>query len=238
MLNNINVSGLGKIASGEYNNINVSGSGKILGNVKANTIETSGSGKVMGDIEVNTIFTAGYFKSFGEIKANEKIECAGGFICEKNINTNKLKISGSLKALGSINFDFIDLAGLIKVIGDCEGRKICGEGKINVKGLLSADEINLKLQGASRANEIGGENIRITAGRTQSIKILCFKYIQKVELLCHSIEGDNIYLENTRAKVVRGKNITIGENCVIDEIECSGELNIEDGSKVNNKIVI
>lgn len=238
MLNNINISGLGKVPSGEYNNINISGSGKILGDVKANIMDVSGSGKVLNNLEVNNICTSGYFKVFGDVKVNEKIACSGSFKCDKNIVANNLSICGSLKTLGNITFDLIELSGLIKVIGDCEGRKICGEGKVNVKGLLSADEIDLKLLGQSRANELGGENIRIIAGRTQSLKIFCFSYIQKIQLCCNIIEGDNIYLENTIAKVVRGKNITIGKDCVIEKIECSGELKIEEGSKVKEKIAV
>lgn len=238
MLNNIDISGAGKVAGGEYNNINVSGSGKITGDIKANKFIVAGSGIVLGDIEVNIIETSGAFKTLGNLNVIEKIQSSGSFKSEKNIVTNKLNIAGSLNCLGGISFDLLEFGGWLKCMENCEGRKICGEGKLRIDGLLSADEIDIRLLGESNINEIGGENIRITEGKRQKIRILCFSYNQKSELNCKIIEGDNIYLENTRAEVVRGNNITIGKNCVIERLEYSGELNINEKSVIKEKIVI
>lgn len=52
------------------------------------------------------------------------------------------------------------------------------------------------------------------------------------------IEGDNIEIENTRAKVVRGKNIIVGKNCTIERIEYSGEFKVDEESLVEEKILI
>jgi hypothetical protein len=43
--------------------------------------------------------------------------------------------------------------------------------------------------------------------------------IQGKELTVRIIEGDDIYLENTHAKVVRGNNIEIGPGCEIKLVE-------------------
>ena len=50
--------------------------------------------------------------------------------------------------------------------------------------------------------------------------------------------GDNIEVENTRAKVVRGKNIIVGKNCTIERIEYSGEFKVDEKSLVYEKILI
>ena len=57
----------------------------------------------------------------------------------------------------------------------------------------------------------------------------------KGELTTELIEGDEIYLENTNAKIVRGNNITIGEGCNIGLIEYSGEINISSESIVKEQ---
>ena len=52
------------------------------------------------------------------------------------------------------------------------------------------------------------------------------------------IEGDEIYLENTRADVVRGKQIEIGPNCKIKLIEYSESLKVHDDSDVEKQTKI
>jgi cytoskeletal protein CcmA (bactofilin family) len=39
------------------------------------------------------------------------------------------------------------------------------------------------------------------------------------ELTADIIEGDDVYLENTQAKVVRGNNIELGPDCEIELVE-------------------
>ena len=52
------------------------------------------------------------------------------------------------------------------------------------------------------------------------------------------IEGDEIYLENTRADVVRGKQIEIGPHCKIGLIEYSESLKVHDNSDVGQQTKI
>ena len=44
------------------------------------------------------------------------------------------------------------------------------------------------------------------------------------ELVADIIEGDDIYLENTHAKVVRGNNITLGPGCEIAFVEYKNDF--------------
>ena len=48
-LNDISISGSGKIAGGEYDNIRISGSGSMTGDVTANSVHISGSGRSEAD---------------------------------------------------------------------------------------------------------------------------------------------------------------------------------------------
>ena len=55
----------------------------------------------------------------------------------------------------------------------------------------------------------------------------------KNELSCNLIEGDNVYLENTIAKTVRGNNVTIGPGCKIELVEYKNNLKMDDEVKVS-----
>ncbi len=46
------------------------------------------------------------------------------------------------------------------------------------------------------------------------------------------IEGDEIFLENTKANVVRGKRVTIGSGCEIERVEFQDEFRVDEKSIV------
>jgi len=50
-----------------------------------------------------------------------------------------------------------------------------------------------------------------------------------------TIRGDTIELENTDAKSVLGKDITIGEGCDIDTVTYSGTLTVHPSAKVKSE---
>ncbi|UAL52221.1 MULTISPECIES: hypothetical protein [Metabacillus] len=87
--------------------------------------------------------------------------------------------------------------------------------------------------------EIGGE--KITASNDKSFNLFrrLFQFLKSDPCL-HSevIEGDNIQLDFTKAKLVRGNHITIGENCEIGMIEYTGTLEVHPKASVqeSNKI--
>jgi cytoskeletal protein CcmA (bactofilin family) len=49
------------------------------------------------------------------------------------------------------------------------------------------------------------------------------------------IEGDIVYLENTKADIVRGKTVKIGAGCQIGTIEYTSELTQDKNSTIKTK---
>jgi hypothetical protein len=49
------------------------------------------------------------------------------------------------------------------------------------------------------------------------------------------IEGDNVTLDVTKAKVVRGKKVIIGKDCEIDLVEYRDEIKISEGAKIKEQ---
>ena len=109
------------------------------------------------------------------------------------------------------------------------------EGAFQIRGLVNAGELELKLHGPSEAREIGGETITVKReGR------LIFPRIEKMIktfgfntcLISDVIEGDDIYLEYTTAKIIRGNNIELGPGCEIELIEYKNSYKQDEKSVV------
>ncbi len=142
-----------------------------------------------------------------------------------------MEVSGSTDVKGSLNAQNMKVLGSVKVGGDCNAEQFNLEGSFAVGGLLNADDINICLRSnRSRAQEIGGERIAVRSkpfwfGLLPSIFGLR-RYHARLE--AELIEGNEISLENTTAKVVRGNNIVLSKGCEIELAEYKGSLRLLD----------
>jgi cytoskeletal protein CcmA (bactofilin family) len=254
----LKISGSGSYQGGIFNNVKISGSATINGDIECIDMGTSGSSKVIGSISASEITTSGMCKVSGDVEAGI-LKTSGTNNIEGNVKAEELKTSGTTKVGGDVSSDIISVSGhiniggnvhtenimvsgLMTVGGDCESERFESSGGFKIGGLLNAGTIKVKLGGKSNVREIGGERIEIKRWKEWSflglegiIKNL-FNY--EVKLDCESIEGDEVYLEFTKANVVRGNNITIGRGCEIDTVEYTGTLNtIEDAIVKNSRIL-
>lgn len=227
-LRNISIDGIGTLTEGNYNRVDLSGVSKVIGNVKANNLVVSGLCNSSADITADFVNISGVMKSENGLTSKEKVDISGTSKI-KFINANILNISGTSKVNGDCSFDRADISGSIKVNGSCEGRDIKVDGIMDVTSLLSADRIEISIQGRCNINEIGGEEITIKKGFGFSIPLLP---ILKKKVICNVIEGDKIYLENTKCNIVRGRDITIGPNCTIEKVEYTNSFYVEDKNAV------
>lgn len=235
--NSLNISGSSKYPGGKYDDISISGNGKITGDVICDTIDVSGMGKVEGDVNANRISTEGTLKICGDIEA-QKISISGMFKCEKSINTKSINISGVSKIEGSLKCESIDCQGMLKVESDIECENLYINGKINCEGFVNCEKFDLVISNVSSSvKELGASYINIQddgAGWGIFNILKLKKSIFKADV----IEGDNIKLSNCEAKIVRGKHIIIGENCNIETVEYSSDIDISNSSKVIKSIKI
>jgi len=58
------------------------------------------------------------------------------------------------------------------------------------------------------------------------------------ELKVDIIEGDDVYLENTIAKIVRGDNINLGPGCKIELVEYKNNFKQDKAAEVGTKQTI
>lgn len=255
---NLKLSGAGIADGGFYNEVKLSGGCKINGDMDCNFMKTSGSCNVKGNITAKQILTSGSFnqtgntdteifkssgssKIDGNLKGDEITISGGGNVCG-DISVSKLNISGGFKTGGKILGKEINLSGGIKIEKDCEADKFFSKGSFNIGGTLNADEINIIIYDHCSAEEIVGQNIDIRYSSDISSSI--FHIIKGMfsnssgGLTVQTIEGDNIYIENTTAKIVRGNKITIGDNCNIEKVEYKDSLDVTGNSQIVSRTQI
>ena len=159
---------------------------------------------------------------------------------DSNLIVKEFKITGEVEVKGNISIEKANIIGLLDVRGECNTENFNMKGTLKISGLLNAGNIDIETHSKCHVKEIGGEKIRIKRGTDTIIK----KAIKSLgvpkdfylgQLITDSIEGDEIYLEYVKAKVVRGDNIEIGPGCEIDLIEYKHILKQHKTSSVGNK---
>lgn len=241
-------SGSGEITGGEYGEIRVSGDAKITGDVQCDRLHVSGGVKAANDLNCGEMHVSGSLKVEGRLSA-ETAKISGGVKAEHGIAVSgKLSLSGSLKTEGNaelgeagisggatvegkINAKDINVSGVLKCGSDVSAETFNCSGKIEIPGLLNAEKIEISISSRCEVGDIGCTSLTVKKG------YVGFSFGSgKPCLKVRSIEGDTIWLENTVAEIVRGKNVTVGKHCKIGRVEYSETLNLVDGGKVEEQV--
>lgn len=175
-------------------NLTIQGRGKAGGGVFHN-VSIEGIATIDGHIECEKYSVSGVCKSSGGIAAN-KIHIQG-----------KSEIGGRTEAANC------RLEGQVKIHGDCTCETFVANGAFSVDGLLNCDTAKIYLYGPSRVKELGASSVRVQA------KPKIFGLHKMVKFHADTIEADDVLLENTVAKCVRGHRVHIGQGCEIGEVE-------------------
>jgi len=234
------ISGAWKLSGGIYDRVSISGAGKITGDIHTEELRISGAGKAEGKVEANKIVVSGTVSFADDVIADE-MRISGSAHVDGLITAKELKSSGSLKVVGSISSDYIKISGSLRASADVETEIFRASGGFHIDGLLSADRIEIRIGGRCQAREIGGEQIDIRRGGWREKGILLDGLIKLFTgggtpgLETTQIEGDEIYLEDTTADVVRGKSVEIGPGCHIKLVEYSKSLTVNPNAKIDKE---
>lgn len=208
------IEGMQTIKGGEFDSVRISGIVTINGDIIANKMRVEGVSNVKGAVKA------------ADLRVEGVTNMSSGII------SNRMKVEGVVSLSGNLKAEDLDIQGIIRSKGEkVEAEKINCEGLLNFDGEISADIV--KAEGIIRANEICGDQISV-----ESVSIEPYHWLKKgirsligleadgkdnfskVDL----IEGTIVKLKNVRAKEVNGHDITIGENCVVDKVDCDGIL--------------
>jgi hypothetical protein len=217
---NLMINGVSHAGGGIYGKVNIDGVGTISGNLISDTFDTNGMTKVHGNL------------------LTEHLDCDGMFKVEGELSAGKSWIDGRMNVFGAFRGEQIKLNGILNVGGDCEFEVADLEGAFDVKGLLNAGQMNIRLHGHGKAREIGVESIQVRQASKSVWNKLWRWMLPKFspELEAKTIEGDDIDLEYTYADVVRGNRVIIGKGCVIGKVEYGTELRRHPAAKIDQEV--
>ncbi len=201
----LRINGIGSSAGGHFHSVQINGKGDINGDLECTDLEINGLGFVRGNVKSNRTRISGKSTIAGNLAGKEVI------------------IDGMSEITGGLSGDNIENRGMLKVSKDCGSEKFTSHGGFTIGGLLNAGSIEINIYGPCKAKEVGGEKIQVRDGGTFGIGKFIGSLFQgwplKTTLTADTIEGDDIYLECTTAKIVRGGNVKIGKGCQIDLVE-------------------
>lgn len=208
------VEGIQTIKGGEFDSVRVSGVVTIQGDIITNKMRLEGVSTVKGLVKA------------------ARLQVSGVTNIANDIVSNKIKVEAVMNLSGNLKAGELEIQGVIRSKGEkVEAEMISCKGVLDFAGEISADVI--KAEGMIRADEICGDQICI-----ESVSAEPYQWIKKgirsligleeggkekfsrVDL----IEGTTIVLKNVCAKEVNGHDITIGDNCTIDKVDCDGTL--------------
>lgn len=232
-LGNLMINGLGSSNGGHFDSATINGKGTVNGDMECHSFSCNGAVTVNGAVKAEKMKISGTTKITGKLYATTlSVDGRGSF--HDDVYFDKMSIAGSSSIGGNVKGEELKIQGRIGVDGNCEVESFKSEGQFNVGGLLSAEHIEIHTYGECKAKEIGGQTIKVKQKTNLFLDIL--KTVKSVKLAAEVIEGDDISLENTKAKVVRGNHIIIGENCEIDLVEYKGTFKIVGNGRVNKSV--
>lgn len=245
------ISGAGVIGGGEYDKIAISGSAKAEGLIRCKEFHCAGAFSGNAEIECeNEIKVSGAFSNRGKVSAKEfhssgsaktgglcagVIKVAGALKTEGDfVSSDHAKIAGGFKCEGNIKSAELEVAGGLKVSGDLEAENAYITGGISCGGLINAENLRIDLDSSSdsKAESIGGSKIVVENKREKGLIAKLFGQNKRSFTVSESIEGDEIIIEHTKAKIVTGRYVMIGEGCEIGLVQYSESAEISPKAKI------
>ncbi|MHC0039151.1 polymer-forming cytoskeletal protein [Pseudoneobacillus sp. C159] len=234
-LGNLMINGLGSSNGGNFDSVTINGKGTINSDIQCNSFSCNGAGTVHGDVKGEHLKISGTTKITGKIQCSTiSVDGKGSF--KSDLYFNKMNVSGMSSIDGNVKGEDLKVQGRISVDGNCEVENFKSEGQFSIDGLLSAETIDIYTYGECKAREIGGQTIRVKEKTNFLLDLL--KAVKSVKLSVDTIEGDDISLENTKAKVVRGNHVVIGENCEIELVEYKDDLKVVGNGRIHKSVQV
>lgn len=224
---NLVINGSGSYGGGSFNKIKIKGDGTITSDFVCDEFRVYGSSNILKSGTAKKFDVFGDTEVHGNLNAGE-VKILGNSTVAGTAVIKRLKLFGTLEVGKRLSGDEASIKGSLTVKGDAEFENFLSTGAFEISGLLNADTININPRFASsRVEEMVGETIIVK--RKSSLFSL---FAGEGSLEARMIEGDEIYLENTKADVVRGKRVTIGSGCEIGMVEYQEEFRVDEKSVV------
>ena len=233
-INDLTINGAGSTGGGHYHAVTINGSGTISGALTCDSFTGNGAVSVQGLLTSGSLTVHGAGDFHGGIHA-DNVQLHGQGNVQGDTAARQLEVHGAAELRGGLTAEGVNVQGAITITGGCTAEIFTVKGGVTIAGLLNADTVDIEMHGNCRAHEIGGSTIRII--RARHLLAGLYKLLQTFTDHHHgftvdTVEGDDVILESTRARVVRGKRITIGPDCEVEEVEYTDSCQVDAGATV------
>jgi cytoskeletal protein CcmA (bactofilin family) len=230
----LKIFGVGNASGGEFNEVLINGTGDVEGNVVCTKFNLNGEGTVNGSVKTQDGSVIGTTTIKGMLDA-DRFKIFGTARVIGNAAVKDFTIDGTVTIQGGVKSETVALRGSTTIHGDCNAEKFECKGSFTIDGLLNAGTIDITLFGSTKAKEIGGETVRVRK-QTGPIANVVNALLQRLDfqqrLVTDTIEGDDVSLEYTKARIVRGNSVRLGQGCEVDLVEYKGTLDQAPGAVV------
>ena len=234
------VRGAGALSGGDYARVLILGAGEVAGDIRAERVRSFGSGELHGRVEVGSLRITGSGELGSDLIAG-RVKALGSLEVDGSAQVEKLSAIGACEIGGRALVEEMSVLGAFEA-GSVESGAFRVRGAVEIEGLLSGDSVEVHLGGLdSHAEEIGGERVEVWrhsfGKRNPLIKGLGWLCNpgRRAYLRVSTIEADDVYVENIKAKSVRGKRVWVGSGCTIDEVEYGEALTVHPKSEVGRR---
>lgn len=243
-MNDCKMEGVCKISGGEFNKMSVDGVGTCTGDVKAEEMRIDGVFKCHGAVDAGLLESDGTAEFRSGIRAKKmNLDGVVNVKGEGRVNADEIFCNGVFTCQGEVEAGLLDIEGTTTIHSNIRAKKLVVDGVLTAKGkskiesdeivcggVISAGEVSADIidaDGVIDATEIVGDKIVIKSRMNKVVRFFAKKF-SHVEL----IEATTIELHGVIAKSVSGRDIVIGKNCGIDNVDCSGILFIDKSAQV------
>jgi cytoskeletal protein CcmA (bactofilin family) len=234
------IRGAGELSGGEYRRVSILGAGDVNGDVRAEQLRVIGAGDVYGNAEIGHLAVVGAGELSGDLEA-DRVRAVGAFTVRGELKARRLRAVGAC-TVGRILADDARIAGALEC-SDLEAGSLILRGAADVDGLLSGDTVEIHLGGnSSFVGEIGGGRIEVWRRgfgkgnpflRALAWLMAFGRFGDRLEV--KSVEADDVHLECTRATVVRGRRVSIGAGCSVEDVEYTETLTVHSTARIERR---
>jgi len=212
----------------------IRGSGTVQGGQHFEEFKCAGSGTVTGDLLADEAHVSGVCVIEGrcvggEFHASGRAEIARDVQVQEFHVSGKANVGGDLRAQdvsisgaariggGILDAQDVSITGSAQIGGGVKTQDFTSRGRFEIGGPLEAEDVDVRLAGSSKVPSIRARGIEIRRAERSG------------DLTVDTVEGEDIYLEATRAGLVRGHHVRLGPHCSVHTVEAE-ELEVHETS--------
>lgn len=237
----IRISGSGFVSPKE---IKISGSGSLPGGIKVRQIRCSGSVSIEGNAEAEEMVFSGSASVAGDAKA-KTLSASGSFSVGGEVKGSLMKVAGSCRIGRQIELDdALRVHGSLRVLGDVKSKNMVElHGMFDVNGKIVTDDFEVELRSRLKSHVRNGiEAVNVSVKKRGGEGLVLFgipifgRILRNGKLYTNDIVAkEGVYLENVCCDDVYGRDVAIGEGCVIKgKVKYSESISVHPKAKLSS----